>query len=456
MKLNSIQLKQTYCFQHIKIDFQHNQYPITAFIGTQASGKTAILKNIYHALSWFPARFKDLRTSGIVMPDQDIRHDATYSKIDICIEIPNEIGQLPESSNAKSNSLNQCQWQLFKVLRQDGLGVSKVECTQLEQCITLYHHALKQDPLQGMPLIAYYPSARFVNEISLMSKNTPNIWQTHSGYELTALTVTTFSRFFEWLRESSDIENAQSTYLLQQLLNIPQIEGQTENQLEQKIMQLRSQQHSSSLFILKNALNQIFPELTDIYLEYYPKLQLVVCYQQQTLNYLQLSSSLKIWIALIGDVVRRLCLLNPMSITPCQEGEGILIIDQIDAELDPEFCSIILDRLHTTFPQLQIIVSAQHQAILENSAYFQYFNLNKNGISEIPRQKIWQEHQHYYDQIIQEELSSVEVEQLNNQDELSKAQEIFDQIQKLNHQQQAELQRLLQADDDCSTEISTY
>ncbi|EPF80655.1 AAA family ATPase [Acinetobacter rudis] len=455
MKLNSIQLKQTYCFQDIKIDFQYDQHAITAILGTQASGKTAILKNIYHALSWFPARFKDLRTPGIVMPDQDIRSNATYSKIDICIEIPNEIGKLPESSHAQSHPLNQCQWQLFKVLRQDGLGISKVECAQLEQCVTLYHHSLKQDPLQGMPLIAYYPSERFIHDINLLNKNNPNIWQTHSAYELASIPYTTFTRFFEWLRESSDIENAQSTYLLQQLLNMPQTGGHSETQLEQKLMQLKSQQHSSGLFILKNALNQIFPELTDIYLEYHPKLQLMVCYQQHTLNYLQLSSSLKIWIALIGDVVRRLCLLNPMSITPCQEGEGILLIDQIDAELDPELCSVILDRLHLTFLQLQIIVSAQQPAILDNAAHFQYFNLNQHGLNEIQRQQILLQHQHTYDQMMQLD-SSANIEQLKDPLEYSKAQAIFEQIQKLNHQEQAELQRLLQSDDDCSTEISTY
>lgn len=455
MKINSIQLKQTYCFKDIKIDFQYDQYPVTAILATQASGKTALLKNIYHALSWFPARFKDLRTAGIVMPDQDIQSDTTYSKIDICIEIPSEIGKLPESSHAEPRPLNQCHWQLLKVLRQDGLGISKVECAQLEQCVTLYHHSLKQDPLQGLPLIAYYPSERFVHDINLQSKNNPNIWQNHSAYELTTIPFTTFARFFEWLRESSDIENAQSTYLLQQLLNMPQTEDQTSTQLEYKLMQLRSQQHSSSLFILRNALSQIFPELSDIYLEYHPKLQLMVRYQQQTLNYLQLSSSLKIWIALIGDVVRRLCLLNPMSITPCQEGEGILLIDQVDAELDPEFCAVILDRLHRTFPQLQIIVSAQQHSILDNAMHFQYFNLNHHGLNQIQRQHIWQQHQSIYEQLMHTE-SSNDAEQFTDVDEPTKVQSIFDQIQKLNHVEQAELQRLLQADDDCSTKISTY
>ena len=84
--------------------------------------------------------------------------------------------------------------------------------------VGLYLKAIQQDPLQGLPLIAYYPAERFINEINLLSKNNPAVMQTTAAYELTAIPFTTFARFFEWFREVSDIENAQSAQLFQQIL----------------------------------------------------------------------------------------------------------------------------------------------------------------------------------------------------------------------------------------------
>lgn len=37
---------------------------------------------------------------------------------------------------------------------------------------------------------------------------------------------------------------------------------------------------------------------------------------------------------MLGDIVRRMCLLNPLSLYPCIEGDGILMIDELDAQLD--------------------------------------------------------------------------------------------------------------------------
>lgn len=50
------------------------------------------------------------------------------------------------------------------------VGISQVETQQLDQTVTLYHQVTRKDPLQGLPLLAYYPSERFVNDINLLNK----------------------------------------------------------------------------------------------------------------------------------------------------------------------------------------------------------------------------------------------------------------------------------------------
>lgn len=196
MKIKSIQLKHTLHFTDLHAEFNYHDLPITLILGEQCSGKTSILRFSYQALTWFAARYKDLRTAGVVMLDQDILLNRLQSKIDVQIEFPEEIGSFAESADLKDTDLQKCSWQLYKTLNSQGVGISKVETQQLEDMVLLYQRALRNDPLLGLPLIAYYPAERFVNEINLLNKNNPAIFQAPYAYEISAIPFTTFTRFF--------------------------------------------------------------------------------------------------------------------------------------------------------------------------------------------------------------------------------------------------------------------
>jgi len=182
--------------------------------------------------------------------------------------------------------------------------------------------------------------------------------------------------------------------------------------LPNMLFQARSQLHAPNLQALKKALKIITPEITDIYLEYQPKLQLMVVYKNQTMIYQQLSNTVKNWIGLVGDLVRRMCLLNPLSLYPCEEGDGILLIDQIDADLDQYSLQVILDRLNQAFPRLQIIASASHEDLLDQADEYQCFKLQDKQLHEIKNDTVWQEYQHIYESLIKESPESKEQELL--------------------------------------------
>lgn len=48
MKLESIQFKHIALFHDLKIQFQYDKQPITLILGEQATGKSMLLKHIYH------------------------------------------------------------------------------------------------------------------------------------------------------------------------------------------------------------------------------------------------------------------------------------------------------------------------------------------------------------------------------------------------------------------------
>ena len=385
MHIQAFQLKHTLHFSDIQLQFNYPQCPVTLILGNQGTGKTTLLRFSYQALTWFAARYRDSRAAGLVMQDQDIMQNRLQSKIDIRIGFPEEMGSLPESSQSEPANLQSCSWQIYKTLNSQGLGFSKAETSQLESMLSLYHKARLHDPLLGLPLIAYYPAERFTNEVNLLSKNNPVILQSAHAYEIAAIPFTTFARFFEWFREISDIENAQSAKVMNQILAraLQQPENIRGNELARQIEKAQAHLHAPNLSALKQALSLILPEVSQIYLKYQPKLQLMVTYQQQTFSFQQLPNSIRNWIALVGDIVRRLCLLNPNSLFPCQEGTGVLLIDAIDHQLDQEMAAVILSRLHQAFPNLQIIATGNRPELLEQAHAFQCLKLENKQLHPI-------------------------------------------------------------------------
>ena len=385
MHIQALQLKHTLHFSDIQLQFNYPQCPVTLILGNQGTGKTTLLRFSYQALTWFAARYRDSRAAGLVMQDQDIMQNRLQSKIDIRIGFPEEMGSLPESSQSEPANLQSCSWQIYKTLNSQGLGFSKAETSQLESMLSLYHKARLHDPLLGLPLIAYYPAERFTNEVNLLSKNNPAILQSAHAYEIAAIPFTTFARFFEWFREISDIENAQSAKIMDQILAraLQQPENIRADELARQIEKAQAHLHAPNLTALKQALSLILPEVSQIYLKYQPKLQLMVTYQQQTFSFQQLPNSIRNWIALVGDIVRRLCLLNPNSLFPCQEGTGVLLIDAIDHQLDQEMAAVILSRLHQAFPNLQIIATGNRPELLEQAHAFQCLKLENKQLHPI-------------------------------------------------------------------------
>ncbi len=259
MHIEALQLKHTLHFSNIQLQFNYPQCPVTLILGNQASGKTTLLRFSYQALTWFAARYRDSRAAGLVMADQDIMQNRLQSKIDIRIGFPEEMGSLPESNQAEPAHLQSCSWQIYKTLNSHGLGFGKAETSQLESMLSLYQKARLQDSLLGLPLIAYYPAERFSNEVNLLSKNNPAIFQPAYAYEIAAIPFTTFARFFEWFREISDIENAQSAKIMDQILAraLQQPEDIRGEELARQIEKAQAHLHAPNLTALKEALSLI-------------------------------------------------------------------------------------------------------------------------------------------------------------------------------------------------------
>lgn len=76
-----------------------------------------------------------------------------------------------------------------------------------------------------------------------------------------------------------------------------------------------------------------------------------------------LSDGEKCTLAMFGDLARRLALANPNLVNPL-EGEGIVLIDEIELHMHPSWQRRILGVLKNTFPNIQFILTTHSPQIL--------------------------------------------------------------------------------------------
>lgn len=82
------------------------------------------------------------------------------------------------------------------------------------------------------------------------------------------------------------------------------------------------------------------------------------------LNVRQLSDGERGVLALALDLARRLSIANPGLDNPVADGEGIILIDELDLHLHPKWQRTIVENLTSTFPKCQFIVTTHSPQII--------------------------------------------------------------------------------------------
>ncbi len=78
-----------------------------------------------------------------------------------------------------------------------------------------------------------------------------------------------------------------------------------------------------------------------------------------------LSEGLRVFIGLLADIARRLCLLRPeLGDQVMAEADGIVLIDELELHLDPEWQRRMVQGLTAAFPKLQFIVTTHSPQVL--------------------------------------------------------------------------------------------
>lgn len=292
---------------------------LTVLVGKNGSGKSSVLQAVSTVISWIIARIKSEKGIGSYIEDLSITNGTMHSQIVADFDAFNKLS-IPNKTKSGTNKRY------------------TIELNGLRN----YSAMLRAD-LEGtvfrcsVPVFAYYGVKRAVIDIPLrIREKEEHVLDTYNDCLKGAAK---FRDFFMWFRSQEDLEN--------------------ELRLENGG---REGTYSRELDTFRRAMRVFMPEYTRVRVRRKP-LRMVLEKDGEELNVAQLSDGEKIYLALIGDLCRKLVLANPSLEDPLQGG-GIVLIDEVDLHLHPKWQGEVANNLMDVFPNVQFIITTHSPQVV--------------------------------------------------------------------------------------------
>lgn len=334
MKLTHIEFNNFKAFRNGRLSLEDK---LTVIAGANGAGKSSVLDAINICLSWIVARLRSEEGRGNYIKESQITVGQTSAKLTVFfdgfgkIDIPNKsVKGVDKLAALDISSLKEYSERKRKEIAQTNFNTS-------------------------IPVFAHYDVRRAVVDVPLRVSEAA--FEMFDTYKDSLKGAANFRNFFQWFRAEEDIENE----ALRERIAIPA---------------------NSALNSFRTALSRFLPDYNNIRVKRRP-LRMEIDKEGITLNISQLSDGEKIYIALIGDLCKRLSLANPTLQDPTQ-GEGIILIDEVDLHLHPNWQREIATKLPVVFPNIQFIITT-HSPHVINSVPTESVRLlhNEGGIISI-------------------------------------------------------------------------
>jgi len=159
---------------------------------------------------------------------------------------------------------------------------------------------------------------------------------------------------------------------------------------------------------------------------------------KQAVPFRALSDGQRAFVALISDIARRMCLLNPqMGLQVISHTDGIILIDELDMHLHPRWQRLIAIGLKRAFPSIQFIVASHSPLVIGSLQTKEIMLLQQNGVAQ-PKVSYGMDPSEIIQEIMGSHIRPDEVEGLISElynsldkNELVKAKKLLSELQEI-------------------------
>ncbi|TAD75846.1 MAG: DUF2813 domain-containing protein [Oscillatoriales cyanobacterium] len=379
MYIKRLELENYRGFKNLVIDFSNSSKNLAVLVGVNGSGKSSVLDALATLLDQLvrellsvnrrsPA-FRTARIQGISESDINISSNSLNLKIETvldssCAIIPWQLSltrsdyepeaEIDEGLDVEESSSETATLQ--KNVNPPSFDF-KVDTDEVSKFLS--DVMVREDTFVPSPLLVYYKTHRIIVDSSAYDRYSSG--RSYSAYRdaLSTKEINSFRDFFNWFKDQEDVENEKRlredpNYRLAELevvrLAITKFLDGFPCSKFQDLRVERTIQETSLGRVLT------LPSLT-------------IKKNETKLRIDQLSDGEKNLLMLVLDIARRFTILNRgkgKSVAELLEGEGVVLIDEVDLHLHPSWQRTILPALIATFPNCQFIVTTHSPQVISS------------------------------------------------------------------------------------------
>lgn len=327
MKVKTIKVSDFKGIDNLEIPFEGKS---TIIFGVNGVGKSTILRAIdliyANVISWLVSSNKKLAQ----LEYDDISYGKSRAEIDVVFNF------------SDGNQKEYTRW----ISRSMGRRHKANELRELVNLFKEYYiengyddgegNWIEKEDMKNMPVFVNYGVNRSVFDVPLRASRKEQFTKM-SAFDKAIESKIDFRTLFMWFRNQEDIEN-------------------------QEKVRKNADYEDKSLSAVKKAMLAMLDGFEDIHIDRKP-LAMKVKKDGRYLKINQLSDGEKCTIALFGDLARRMALANPQLSNPLN-GEGVVLIDELDLHMHTSWQRKVMRVLKNTFPNIQFIITTHSPQIL--------------------------------------------------------------------------------------------
>lgn len=332
MKINQLELLNFRCFESYKLNPADR---FTLLIGDNGSGKTALLEALVVAVGEYISAIPDAKPSD---KRQISRDDLRYKKLKFGQTIIKEtnFGGVGVQATGIINDevilwAKTKNFTLSRGFKSDWVQ-SLVE--KVERLV-----ADKTNPSTLFPVIAYYSAGRLWRQLKDTEKKIQGPGSRLDGYQDCLNPASDQKRFFRWFKS-------------------------------QELAALQKQERRHTLEAVREAIISMVPDAINAWWDLDLDelvIETIIQKTPQTIPFHLLSDGYRNMIGIVADIAYRMATLNPqLEADAIKKTEGMVLIDELDLHLHPNWQKQVVGRLLDTFPKIQFVATSHSPFIIQS------------------------------------------------------------------------------------------
>lgn len=355
MRIDSISIKNYRCYEQLDISLHER---LTLFVGKNGAGKTTILDAIAVAASTF---LGGIEGASSRMIDAE---DAKYNFYDLeGIVDPQHQFPVVITGHGDCNGDKNLTW--TRSLNSAGGRTTIKEAQVLVKVAEkLQKRIMEGDSEVTLPILSYYGTGRlYAQKKEKRDLKTLQKFNRQVGYVDCMAAESNEKMMLNWFEKMTmkNLQNQQKTGVVEKIIQLKVVENAICKCFEE-------------ISGYSNAVLSFDLDTHRLMLEYADESREKCKFAMN-----EMSDGFKNTLSMIGDIAYRMAVLNPqLGENVLEKTPGIILIDEIDLHLHPEWQQTILKDLQTVFPMVQFVVTSHAPAVI-NSVKKESIRILDNG-----------------------------------------------------------------------------